>query len=136
MQAAPPEGRVVHIIQRNVTLRGPGYSGMTGNSALGHWHGHGHRRMQAKTCGNLNARAADVTQICCDEPTEDCTSGSPASCNAGCAAIFLPFWTDCGDLLDTMQGHYALFAATAASLAARGIAARPTAARPCRHCAG
>lgn len=44
---------------------------------------------------SLRLRAADVTRICCDEPSEDCSSGVPNSCNAGCAAIFLPFWSDC-----------------------------------------
>ena len=39
------------------------------------------------------------TAVCCDEPTEDCSSGAPASCNSDCAAVFLPFWTDCGDQL-------------------------------------
>ena len=32
---------------------------------------------------------------CCDEPSEDCSSGYPRTCNAGCAALFLPFWDEC-----------------------------------------
>ena len=39
---------------------------------------------------DLAARAADVTAECCDEPTEDCSSGMPATCNAGCAAVLVP----------------------------------------------
>ena len=44
---------------------------------------------------DLAARAADVTAECCDEPTEDCSSGMPATCNAGCAAVLVPYWQDC-----------------------------------------
>ena len=28
-----------------------------------------------------------VTAECCDEPTEDCSNGYPASCNADCAKV-------------------------------------------------
>ena len=28
-----------------------------------------------------------MTDECCDEPTEDCSSGYPASCNADCAKV-------------------------------------------------
>ena len=45
---------------------------------------------------------------CCDEPAEDCSGGYPHTCNAGCAALLLPFWQDCraalgkgGDLFQT-----------------------------------
>ena len=45
-----------------------------------------------KSCSraDLASRAADVTAECCDEPTEDCSSGMPATCNAGCAAVLVP----------------------------------------------
>eukprot|EP01046_Picozoa_sp_COSAG06_P009032 COSAG06_NODE_466_length_15349_cov_53.328262_2_plen_219_part_00 len=43
---------------------------------------------------SLPSRTAAITAECCDEPTEDCTGGSPHTCNAGCAAIFLPFWDE------------------------------------------
>ncbi len=48
----------------------------------------------ASTC-DLTSRAQAVNDECCDEPTEDCSSGVPASCNAGCAAMVLPFFSDC-----------------------------------------
>ncbi len=41
----------------------------------------------------------DVVDGRCDEPTEDCSSGIPAVCNAGCAAIFLPYYAECSGLL-------------------------------------
>jgi hypothetical protein len=40
-----------------------------------------------------------VNRECCDEDGEDCTGGYPRSCNAGCAAVFLPFWEDCHSAL-------------------------------------
>ena len=30
-----------------------------------------------------------INTECCDEPTEDCSSGYPATCNEGCAAVLL-----------------------------------------------
>ena len=36
---------------------------------------------------------------CCDEPTEDCSNGYPASCNADCAGVLLPFFDDCREAL-------------------------------------
>ena len=43
----------------------------------------------------LTRRAAAVTAECCDQPHESCTGGLPASCNAACASVLLPFWDDC-----------------------------------------
>jgi hypothetical protein len=34
--------------------------------------------------------SAAINAECCDEPTEDCSSGEPAVCNAGCAAVLVP----------------------------------------------
>merc|ERR1711871_59076 len=50
----------------------------------------------AVECPNM---AAGVTATCCDEPTEDCTSGMPASCNEGCAQVFIPFMNSCSSML-------------------------------------
>jgi hypothetical protein len=74
---------------------GGGGGGGTGDVAGG-----GHRRAQAggrSKCAaeDLQRRADEVHLGCCDEPGEDCTGGTPRTCNAGCAAIFLPFWHDC-----------------------------------------
>jgi hypothetical protein len=60
----------------------------------------GHRRAQT-TCtpADVDARSAEVTAECCNEPSEDCTGGHPHTCNEACAAIFLPFWNDCRPVL-------------------------------------
>jgi hypothetical protein len=62
-----------------------------------------HRRMQSGTgdcdAGELPSRTAAITAECCDEASEDCTDGYPHTCNAGCAAVFLPFWADCRSVL-------------------------------------
>eukprot|EP01046_Picozoa_sp_COSAG06_P048093 COSAG06_NODE_7121_length_2623_cov_18.988906_1_plen_316_part_00 len=67
----------------------------------------GHRRAQAiGTCGDVPGRAAQITAACCDEPTEDCSGGYPHTCNAECAAIFLPFWTDCRSSLGKNSAQF------------------------------
>jgi hypothetical protein len=57
----------------------------------------GGRRLQAGKCtrSELGTRTDAITVECCDEPDEDCSDGYPHTCNAGCAALLLPFWTDC-----------------------------------------
>lgn len=47
------------------------------------------------TADNVGSRTADVHTECCDEPTEDCSSGQPATCNVGCAAVLVPYYQDC-----------------------------------------
>ena len=42
---------------------------------------------------------APVNTKCCDEPTEDCSAGFPATCNEGCAAVLLPAQAACEDFL-------------------------------------
>eukprot|EP01043_Picozoa_sp_COSAG02_P008861 COSAG02_NODE_291_length_25510_cov_9.433828_7_plen_280_part_00 len=49
---------------------------------------------------DLPGRARQVTGACCDDPTEDCSSGQPASCNAGCAAVLVPYLQDCQLVMD------------------------------------
>lgn len=61
------------------------------------------------TESDLAGRAAQVAAACCDEPTEDCSSGQPATCNAGCAAVLVPYLQDCQlvmdkDALKSVQG--------------------------------
>ena len=50
-------------------------------------------------CSDLQARTRALNEECCNEPSEDCSSGRPASCNVGCAAVLLPFFADCGEAL-------------------------------------
>eukprot|EP01047_Picozoa_sp_COSAG01_P001817 COSAG01_NODE_44_length_32259_cov_19.234297_1_plen_654_part_00 len=98
LQAAPNNtGKVVHIHKATVSIpEGPGW-GMSPN------YNGGHRRRSLQSggqCGNMATRAQQVQARCCDEVTEDCSGGYPRTCNAGCAAVFLPFWAECGSLLD------------------------------------
>ena len=60
------------------------------------------------TASDLAARSAAVTAECCDEPTEDCSSGQPATCNLGCAAVLVPYYQDCQGAL---QGDAEILAA-------------------------
>jgi hypothetical protein len=82
---------VVHLHRASVvSVGGPGMGTSPNNNG-------GHRRAQtAGVCGNLAARINAINVECCNEPSEDCSSGAPATCNTGCAGVFLPFWADCG----------------------------------------
>eukprot|EP01047_Picozoa_sp_COSAG01_P089261 COSAG01_NODE_21409_length_903_cov_1.789801_2_plen_220_part_01 len=75
-------GELVHIIKRSATTRRPSSAGT--DEADG---GGVHRILQKSAeCGSLLTRLTAVRAECCDEPTEDCSSGAPAVCNAECAA--------------------------------------------------
>lgn len=52
-----------------------------------------------EACGDLVGRSAALNDECCDEPSEDCSSGRPATCNVECAHILLPFFEDCAEVL-------------------------------------
>eukprot|EP01047_Picozoa_sp_COSAG01_P004384 COSAG01_NODE_144_length_24108_cov_11.490441_33_plen_720_part_00 len=88
LQQPPSSGRVVHIHSTSVHIpEGPGWR------TSGNYNG-GHRRTQGSaSCGSVRAQA--VQTECCNEPSEDCSGGAPRTCNPGCAAVFLPFWSDC-----------------------------------------
>ena len=67
----------------------------------------GHRRAQAiGTCADLPSRSTQITATCCDEPGEDCSDGYPHTCNSGCAAILLAFWTDCHSSLGKNSAQF------------------------------
>ena len=58
-------------------------------------------------CGDFESRMAALAAECCDEPTEDCSTGTPASCNAGCAELMLPFRDACLEELTQNNGRKA-----------------------------
>ncbi len=101
-QAAGVPAENAQIIKRTVTRRQP-----TGGT---------HHRMQTAdgygpddgTCNvaDLPTHTDAITAECCDEPSEDCTGGYPHSCNAACAAIFLPFWEECRTALGQSSSHF------------------------------
>ena len=55
------------------------------------------RALQAATCESteVTSRTAEINEQCCGEDDKECEGGTPTSCDAGCAAVFLPFWADC-----------------------------------------
>jgi hypothetical protein len=117
LQAAPTAGRVVRIHSTSVDIpEGPGRQ-LSGN------HGGGHRRTQSPSCGPT--RLQSVNTECCNGPLDDCTGGAPRTCNPGCAATFLPFWTDCSVTLHLQttplyQSTVALCQASGASSSGTG----------------
>ena len=119
---APPidaHAEPVYILKPNVARLVPVSSG---GSA-------GHRRAQAGggICSDLESRSAEVTQVCCDEPEEDCTGGYPHSCNAGCAATFLPFWEECRTALGKSSSNFEpVVELCTASAGTSGTASRPS----------
>ena len=50
-------------------------------------------------CPDLEGRTTALNDECCNEKTEDCSSGRPATCNLGCAHVLLPFFDDCSGVL-------------------------------------
>ena len=59
----------------------------------------GHDCAVVQLCADLQARTQALNEECCNEPGEDCSSGRPTTCNAGCARVLLPFFDDCGEAL-------------------------------------
>jgi hypothetical protein len=57
------------------------------------------KTVSCATSLEFNAAFVPVTAECCDEPSEDCSSGYPTTCNAGCAAILLPVRAACASFL-------------------------------------
>ena len=58
-----------------------------------------------KSC-DLQSRSRAVNLECCDEVGEDCSSGTPATCNVGCAEVVLPFFDDCSTALGTHASDF------------------------------
>eukprot|EP01047_Picozoa_sp_COSAG01_P069530 COSAG01_NODE_10309_length_2195_cov_14.195134_1_plen_396_part_00 len=88
LQDPPGPGRVVHIHSISVNI-----PEVPGSNISPNYNGGRHRILQGATCGSIQAQA--VQTECCNEPSEDCSGGAPQTCNPGCAAVFLPFWSDC-----------------------------------------
>jgi hypothetical protein len=106
---------VVHLHRASVLSVDPPGMGRPPN------HNGGHRRTQkAGVCGNFAARTDAVNVECCNGPSEDCSSGTPATCNAGCAGVFLPFWTDCGSQMPTSASLLPVVALCQAAAAGGG----------------
>ena len=68
-----------------------------------------------------------VDAECCDEPSEDCSSGYPATCNSGCATVLLTVQSTCGEFLSTTSAMKPVKAAIDAAAATCSV-------RPCSPC--
>eukprot|EP01043_Picozoa_sp_COSAG02_P059833 COSAG02_NODE_7696_length_2887_cov_17.426112_2_plen_313_part_00 len=55
--------------------------------------------VDCSTMDEFNAAFQPVNDECCDEAGEDCSSGFPTTCNAGCAAVLFPAQAACDDFL-------------------------------------
>jgi hypothetical protein len=84
--------------------------------------GYGDGGDAACAASDLGARSAAVDAECCDEPTEDCSSGEPATCNVGCAAVLVPYFQDCLAALQASQGGGALVGALQSTVSKCGAA--------------
>lgn len=49
--------------------------------------------------GDLQTLVGPVNEVCCDEPSDDCSSGVPSTCDSDCGAVLLPFREACADFL-------------------------------------
>ena len=94
----------------------------TGAAAAAAGGGYGDGGDAACAASDLGARSAAVDAECCDEPTEDCSSGEPATCNVGCAAVLVPYFQDCLAALQASQGGGALVGALQSTVSKCGAA--------------
>ena len=72
------------------------------------------------TC-DLAARTQAVNDECCDEKSEDCSSGTPATCNVGCADVLLPFFEDCSAALGKLASDFDSVVALCSALHGRRL---------------
>eukprot|EP01051_Picozoa_sp_SAG22_P010911 SAG22_NODE_1012_length_6040_cov_4.791449_5_plen_335_part_01 len=61
------------------------------------------RAIDCDTSATLAAQCGRVSAECCDEASEVCSDGFPATCNAGCAAVLLPVTAACRAYLARTQ---------------------------------
>ena len=85
-----------------------------------------HKRHMGGECNPALAEAqiGRVDQMCCQDGAQ-CPGGIPQSCNLECAAVFLPLYSDCPDLLamhPNLQPHWDALADTCELAMASAIA--------------
>ena len=62
----------------------------------------GHHRLQGGgdcPLDDVDRRSEALNGVCCNDSTEDCSSGAPSTCDDECAGVLLPFWSDCAETL-------------------------------------
>jgi hypothetical protein len=87
--------------------------------------GGGHRRAQNGQCtlAQFSAQVPALNGMCCDGPGQNCAGGLPASCDAECAAVFLPLVNSCGNVLSQFLGPTAQQSLVAQCQASQSVAA-------------
>ena len=73
----------------------------------------------------LSACTTAVNDECCNELSEDCSSGEPATCNAGCARVLLPVQARCDEWLAADQSGLGAFVKPLLDAAAANCQAPP-----------
>ena len=48
-------------------------------------------------------RSTEVDDVCCADP-DACSTGLPDTCNLDCAVVFMNYFSDCSELMTTLQG--------------------------------
>eukprot|EP01046_Picozoa_sp_COSAG06_P029885 COSAG06_NODE_2806_length_6257_cov_1.915557_1_plen_105_part_10 len=61
----------------------------------------------ANACSDFKARTTAVNTQCCNDKTEDCSSGRPTTCDAACARVLLPYFADCQSSLGMYARDFA-----------------------------
>jgi hypothetical protein len=80
----------------------------------------GTAHLQKGTCATaeMGSSTAAINAQCCGADDADCAGGLPTSCDAGCAATFLPFWASCGSAMQGAADYSGVVALCEARIAA------------------
>jgi hypothetical protein len=65
----------------------------------------------------MSSSTAGINIQCCGVDDAQCADGLPTSCDAGCAAVFLPFWDSCGSAMQGAADYSSVVALCEAQLA-------------------
>ena len=97
-----------------LTNRGSGAQAMTTGTAAP-----AHRHLQQGACAaaEMSSSTAAINAQCCGADDAECAGGLPSSCDAGCAATFLPFWAACGSVMQGAADYSSVVALCEAQLA-------------------
>ena len=69
-----------------------------------------HPSATACEASQLQTSTMEINEQCCGANDVACVHGVPRSCDAGCAAVFLPFWDSCGWELGSAKDYAKIIA--------------------------